>query len=144
MSKTVKTNWKGNMSFEWDVNGHKVIIDATEKVGGENKGPQPKPFMLAALGGCTGMDVVSILKKMRVTEDIDDFSVEVGGELTDEHPKHYKSMHIKYIFTPKKGVELPATKIEKAINLSEERYCGVSEVYRKADVKMTSEIVINK
>ncbi|MCD4795306.1 MAG: OsmC family protein [Bacteroidales bacterium] len=144
MSKTVKTNWKGNMSFEWEINGHKVIIDATEKVGGENKGPQPKPFMLAALGGCTGMDVVSILKKMRVTEDIDDFSVEVGGELTDEHPKHYKSMHIKYIFTPKKGVELPATKIEKAINLSEERYCGVSEVYRKADVKMTSEIVINK
>lgn len=68
----------------------------------------------------------------------------MGGELTDEHPKHYKSMHIKYIFTPKKGVELPATKIEKAINLSEERYCGVSEVYRKADVKMTSEIVINK
>ena len=144
MSKTVKTNWKGNMSFEWEINGHKVIIDATEKVGGENKGPQPKPFMLAALGGCTGMDVVSILKKMRVTEDIDDFSVEVSGELTDEHPKHYKSMHIKYIFTPKKGVELPTAKIEKAINLSEERYCGVSEVYRKANVKMTSEIVINK
>lgn len=144
MSEIVKTNWKGNMSFEWEVNGHKVIIDATGKVGGENKGPQPKPFMLAALGGCTGMDVVSILKKMRVTEDLDDFSVEVSGELTDEHPKHYKSMYVKYIFTPKKGVELPATKIEKAINLSEERYCGVSEVYRKASVKMTSEIVINK
>ena len=79
MSKTIKTNWKGNMAFEWELNGHKVMIDATEKVGGENKGPQPKPFMLAALGGCTGMDVVSILKKMRVTDMLEDFNFEVSG-----------------------------------------------------------------
>lgn len=140
----IKTSWKGNMSFEWDVNGHKVMIDATEKVGGENKGPQPKPFMLAALGGCTGMDVVSILKKMRVTDLLADFNVEVSGELTEEHPKHYTSMHVSYIFTPKEGEDLPTAKIEKAVNLSEERYCGVSEVYRKANIKMTSEIIIKK
>ena len=142
MGETIKTNWKGKMSFEWDVDGHKLTIDAKNEVGGENKGPQPKPFMLAALGGCTGMDVISILKKMKITDDLDDFSVEVGGELTNEHPKHYKAMHIKYIFTPKNGVELPAAKIEKAVNLSEEKYCGVSEVYRKADIKMSSEIII--
>ena len=144
MSEKTKTSWKGNMAFEWEVNGHKVMIDATERVGGENKGPQPKPFMLAALGGCTGMDVVSILKKMRVTDMLDDFNVEVSGELTDEHPKHFSSMHVTYTFTPKSGVELPMAKIEKAVNLSEERYCGVSEVYRKADIKMTSEIIIVK
>ena len=144
MSETIKTRWKGNMAFEWELNGHKVMIDATAKVGGENKGPQPKPFMLASLGGCTGMDVVSILKKMRVTDLLEDFNVEVSGELTDEHPKHYTSMHVSYIFTPKKGEELPMAKIEKAVNLSEERYCGVSEVYRKANIKMTSEIIIKK
>ena len=142
MSETIKTNWKGNMAFEWDLNGHKVMIDATEAVGGENRGPQPKPFMLASLGGCTGMDVISILKKMKVSDNLTDFSVEVGGELTAEHPKHYVSMHVKFIFTAKDGIELPKEKLEKAVNLSEERYCGVSEVYRKAGVKMTSEIII--
>ena len=86
MSEIIKTNWKGNMAFEWDLNGHKVMIDATEAVGGENRGPQPKPFMLASLGGCTGMDVISILKKMKVSDNLTDFSVEVGGELTTEHP----------------------------------------------------------
>jgi putative redox protein len=144
MTEKIKTNWKGNMAFEWEVNGHKVMIDATQNVGGENKGPQPKPFMLAALGGCTGMDVVSILKKMRVTELIEDFNVDVSGELTEEHPKHFISMHVSYIFTPKAGEELPMEKLEKAVNLSEERYCGVSEVYRKANIKMTSEIIIKK
>ncbi len=144
MSQKTKTSWKGNMAFEWEINGHKVMIDAMEQVGGENKGPQPKPFMLAALGGCTGMDVVSMLKKMRVTDLLEDFNVEVTGELTEEHPKHYKAMHVTYSFKPKKGEELPMAKIEKAVNLSEERYCGVSEVYRKADVKMTSEIIIIK
>ena len=142
MSETIKTNWKGNMAFEWDIKGHKIMIDAVEAVGGENRGPQPKPFMLASLGGCTGMDVISILRKMKVTEILEDFSVEVDGELTTEHPKHYVSMHVKYIFTPKKGKELPKAKLQKAVSLSEERYCGVSEVYRKAGVKMSSEIII--
>lgn len=142
MSGIIKTNWKEKMSFEWDVNGHKVTIDADERVGGENKGPTPKPFMLAALGGCTGMDVISMLGKMRVIEDIENFSVEVDGQLTDEHPKYYKSMHVKYIFEAKKGKDLPMAKLEKAVNLSEERYCGVSALYKKADVKLSSEIII--
>ena len=87
MKETTNTKWIGNMAFEWEINDHKVIIDATENVGGENKGPQPKPFMLASLGGCTAMDVISILKKMRV--DLDDFKVKVEGDITEEHPKHY-------------------------------------------------------
>ncbi|NPA68619.1 MAG: OsmC family protein [Chlorobi bacterium] len=142
MSEVIKTVWKGNMAFEWDVNGHKIMIDAVEAVGGENRGPQPKPFMLASLGGCTGMDVISILRKMKVSEKLDDFTVEVSGELTTEHPKHYVSMHVNYIFTAKNGEELPFEKLKKAVSLSEERYCGVSEVYRKAGIKMTSEITV--
>jgi len=141
MTESVKTTWLENMAFEWDVNEHKVIIDAKEAVGGQNLGPQPKTFMLAALGGCTAMDVVAILKKMRVTDDIEDFQVDVSGELTEEHPKHFTKMHVKYCFTPKDGKVLDLEKLQKAVSLSEERYCGVSVVYKKA-MEVTSEIVI--
>jgi len=142
MNSTIKTEWKGNMAFEWDVKGFKVLIDADETVGGEGKGPQPKPFMLAALGGCTGMDVISILKKMQVSDQLAGFAVEVDGELTEEQPKHYIAIHTKYVFQPKEGMVLDMEKLQKAIRLSEEKYCGVGAVYRKAGIKMTSEIVI--
>jgi putative redox protein len=83
--------------------------------------------MLVALAGCTAMDVVSILAKMRV--DLENFNVKVEGEQSEEQPVHYTSMHIIYEFW---GKDLPVEKLEKAINLSHERYCGVSAVYRKA------------
>ena len=126
------------MAFEMEINGHKIIIDADEKVGGENRGPRPKPFMQAALSGCTAMDVISILRKMRV--EVEDFKVHVEGDLTEEHPKHYTKMHIIYEFT---GKDLPINKLEKAINLSQDRYCGVSFSYKKA-MEMTHEIIINE
>ena len=126
------------MSFESEINGHKVIIDAKEEVGGQDKGPRPKPFMLAALGGCTAMDVISILKKMRV--DLKNLNVIVEGELTEEHPKHYTKMHVIYEV---EGENLPMDKIEKAVSLSEEKYCGVSAVYKKV-IEMTSEIRIKE
>lgn len=136
MKETVSISWLENMAFETEINGHKIVIDAVDEVGGENKGPRPKPFMLAALGGCTAMDVISILKKMRVK--LDDFKVIVSADLTEEHPKHFYKMHVVYEFT---GKDLPMAKLEKAINLSEERYCGVSESYRKT-MELTSEIKI--
>jgi putative redox protein len=132
----VKIKWLENMAFSAEVNGHEMILDAAEKVGGENRGPRPKPLMMAALAGCTGMDVVSILKKMRV--DLDDFNVYVEGDLTEEHPKKYTQMHVIYEF---KGKNLPEEKLQKAVNLSEESYCGVSAMYRKA-FGITSEIKI--
>ena len=134
MKHTVNVNWLKKMAFEGNVDGHKIILDANPEVGGEDRGPRPKPFMLMALAGCTGMDVVSILEKMRV--ELDDFNVIVEGELSEGHPKHYVSMHVIYEF---KGTDLPIEKLEKAINLSEERYCGVNAVYKKT-IKMTSEI----
>lgn len=132
----VTAKWLGNMAFEAEANGHKIILDAEPEVGGENKGPRPKPFMLAALGGCTAMDVISILKKMRV--EVDKFNVHVDGELTDEHPKQFYKMHVVYEFT---GKDLPEDKLKKAVELSEERYCGVSAVYKKV-MELTSEIKI--
>jgi putative redox protein len=135
-TEIIKVNWLENMAFEAEVNGHKIIIDAAEAVGGENRGPRPKPLMLVALAGCTGMDVVSILKKMRV--EVDTFNVMVEGDLTEEHPKQFSQMRVIYEF---KGKDLPMDKLEKAVNLSEERYCGVSAMYKKA-IGITTEIRI--
>ena len=137
MKTSLNINWIDGMAFESEVNGHKIIIDAVEAVGGNDRGPRPKPLMLLSLAGCTGMDVVSILKKMRV--NLDNFSVEVEANQTEEHPKHYDEMKVIYKFW---GKDLPMEKLEKAISLSEERYCGVSAVYNKY-VKMTNEIQIN-
>ncbi|MCK5730615.1 MAG: OsmC family protein [Draconibacterium sp.] len=132
----INVEWLENMAFKTVVNGHEFVIDATEKVGGENRGPRPKPLMMAALAGCTGMDVVSVLKKMRVK--LDYFNVVVEAELTEEHPKHFIKMHVIYEF---KGKDLPMAKLEKAIDLSEERYCGVSATYKQT-MELTSEIKI--
>ncbi len=132
----IKVDWLENMAFKAEVNGHEIMLDAVEAVGGENRGPRPKPLMMVALAGCTGMDVISILRKMRV--EVEGFSVRVVGDLTEEHPKHFEKMHVIYEF---KGKDLPMDKLEKAINLSEERYCGVSVSYRKA-MGITSEIRI--
>ena len=136
MGNKINVNWSGEMAFEAEVNDFKIKLDAHEAVGGKNTGPRPKPLILVALGGCTGMDVVSMLAKMRVKPDY--FNIEVDGELTEEHPKYYHKIHIKYIF---RGEDLPIEKLEKAINLSQDRYCGVSEMLRgKAEI--THEIVI--
>ena len=132
----VKVSYLENMAFEADVNGHKIILDAAEAVGGENRGARPKPLMLTALAGCTGMDVVSILKKMRV--ELSDFNVIVEGDLTEEHPKQFSKMHVIYEF---KGKDLPLEKLKKAVSLSEEIYCGVSALYKKV-IEVTSEIRI--
>ncbi len=136
MNNKVDVTWTGDMSFEADVNGFKLQLDADEKVGGHNKGPRPKPLTLASLGGCTGMDVISILKKMRVEPEW--FNVEVDGELTEEHPKYYHKIHLTYTF---KGKDLDREKLEKAVNLSQERYCGVSELLRKGS-QISSEVVV--
>ncbi len=132
----IKINWLENMAFEADVMGHKITMDAAEQVGGENRGPRPKPLLMVGLAGCTGMDVVSILKKMRV--ELDEFNVRVEGELTDEHPKQYTKMKVIYEF---KGNDLPMDKLEKAVSLSEQKYCGVSAMFKKA-IEITSEIKI--
>lgn len=137
MGNGVSVSWRDGMTFDAEINGHKLVIDADEAVGGRDLGPRPKPFMMLALAGCTGMDVVSILKKMRV--ELKDFKVSVDGELTTEHPKHYISMTVTYEFW---GNDLPMDKLEKAINLSEERYCGVSATYKQT-MNIRSEIVVH-
>ena len=137
METSIKLSHVEKMQFQTDVNGHKITIVANPSVGGEDQGPPPKPLMLVSLAGCTAMDVISILRKMRV--ELDDFDVEVQADQTKEHPKYYHKMHVIYSF---KGNDLPYDKLKKAVNLSEERYCGVSAVYKKA-IEMTTEIRVN-
>lgn len=109
------------MAFEAESEGHRITLDAGEAVGGQNRGPKPKPLLLVSLAGCTGMDIVSLLKKMRVK--IYDLQIDVQGEPTEEHPVYYKKIKLTYSF---KGPDLDHEKIEKAVRLSQERYCGVS------------------
>jgi len=132
----INTEWKGDMTFEADVNGHKVMMDANIDAGGHNLGSSPKKLMLVALSGCTGMDVISILKKMRI--EIEECNIEVQGDVAEEHPKRYTKMHVIYKFT---GKNLPIEKLQKAVSLSEETYCGVEALYKMA-IKVTSEIQI--
>ena len=136
MRHKINTSWAGNMQFEADVTGYKVVMDAATEVGGEGKGARPKQLMMAALAGCTGMDVISILKKMRV--EVENFDIEIEADMTDEHPKHYYKVHIIYKF---KGKNLDEAKLKKAIDLSQDQYCGVSATYRKT-MELTYEIVI--
>lgn len=136
MKHSIEAAWKGQMKFEANLDGHSIVIDAAPEGGGEDAGPRPKKLMMLALAGCTGMDVVSLLKKMRV--EFDDLSILVDANVTDEHPKHYDSMHITYRF---KGKNLPMDKLEKVVDMSQEKYCGVSAAYKKA-MDVTWEIVV--
>jgi putative redox protein len=131
---SIITEWKEGLAFETNLNGHVLKMDAPVEGGGTNTGPGPKKLQLAALSGCTGMDVVSILKKMRV--EIEGLNIEVEGNLADEHPKYYTSMHVIYHF---KGKNLPIDKLQKAVKMSEDTYCGVRALYSRA-IEMTSEI----
>jgi putative redox protein len=136
MKESQSVKWIDGMAFEGSVNGHSIILDAEAKVGGLDRGPRPKPLMITSLLGCTAMDVISILKKMRV--DVKDFSVHAETELTEEHPKHFSKIHLVYEFT---GTNLPMDKLEKAVSLSQDRYCGVSYTYKQV-MEMSHEIKV--
>jgi putative redox protein len=127
MKNKIEINWIKEMAFEASVNNHKIIMDASDEAGGKDRGPRPKPLTLVALAGCTGMDVVSMLKKMRV--EYSGLKIEVEGELTEEHPKTYQTITIHYKF---EGKDLPMDKLEKSVNLSMERYCGVTAMLGKS------------
>lgn len=124
--ETISMKWVDGMSFEADIEGYKITIDSNPEFGGQNKGPKPKPLMMVSLAGCTGMDVVSLMNKMRV--EYDSMSVIVEGELTEEHPKHFTRMKVIYEI---KGKNVDRGKVEKAVNLSKDKYCGVSYSYKQ-------------
>ncbi len=137
MSDTVKAKWQGNMHFISESNEGVVNLDASEEFGGTDSGLRSKSLMLTSLAGCTGMDLGSLIKKMRIA--VDGITIVVTAELTDEHPKIYKSTHISYHFS---GNDLDQAKLTKAVNLSVDRYCGVIAMFR-AFSEVTTEINFN-
>ena len=136
-TNTVITNWKkGTTEFECiSPNGVSTILGTS--VEGDKKISSPKAIMLGSLAVCSGLDIVAILKKMRV--DLDDFKINTTASLTDEHPKYYDNVSIEYHFF---GPELDKEKIEKAVDLSMTRYCGVMEMFRGFS-KVKTEIKYN-
>lgn len=136
MEKQISVIWKGNMAFEAQIEGFKLMMDAVPASGGEHLGPTPKPLLMASLGGCTGMDVISLVRKMR--QEVESLEIFLTGSITEEHPMHYEAIHLIYEFT---GKELDAEKLQKAVDLSQEKYCGVADTLKRA-VKVTYEIRI--
>ena len=128
MRQTVTCSWIEKMAFESEVTGHKIRLDADESVGGENSGPRPKALLLSALAGCTGMDVISILRKMKLEPSY--FNLRVEADMTEEHPKTYDKIRLVYEFKAADGLD--EHKVETAVGLSQEKYCGVSAMLRHA------------
>lgn len=132
-----KVTWKDGMAFDAELDGFHFTIDADQQFGGRGLGPKPKGLTLVSLAGCTAMDVVSILGKMRVT--LDSLDVSVQGTLADEHPKRFLKMIVRYTVT---GKDVPLDKLKRAISLSEESYCGVRATLAPS-VEIGHEIFLN-
>jgi putative redox protein len=127
MTHEVESVWMGKMQFNALVGGHTVIMDAPERVGGENLGSIPKPFMLTALSGCTGMDVVSMLRK--AGKELERFEVRVSGEISRTPPILYTKVHLVYDMHGDADVQEEAL---RAVERSQHEVCGVSAMMKKA------------
>ncbi len=127
MKNHVTTKWLGEMAFDsTNPSGHTLRLDGGSNEGGSSAGFRPKALMLSALAGCTGLDVASLIKKMKL--DVTDFHIETIANLTEEHPKYYDAVVLEYHFH---GANLNEDKLQKAVNLSVEKYCGVMAMFRQ-------------
>ncbi len=127
MAHEIDVQWMGKMQFNALVNGHTIVMDAPEKAGGEDHGPIPKPFILTALAGCTGMDIAAILRKANKYPQ--SFDMKVMGEISKKAPIEYIAIHVIYDF---KGEEANKEAALQAVTDSQEKYCGVSSMLKKA------------
>lgn len=107
--------------------GHTLTLDAKQAAGGQERGPRPMELLLLGLGGCTAMDVISILRKMR--QLVTGYQVEVHGERAAEHPQVYTQMTVEHIVT---GANLDEAAVRRAIELSNTRYCSAQAMLRQA------------
>tara|TARA_B100001123_G_C15235119_1_gene996843 strand:- start:501 stop:917 length:417 start_codon:yes stop_codon:yes gene_type:complete len=125
MTNKVITKWSEGMKFQTiGPNGSSITVGSSLE-GDNQKVPSPKALMLSSLAACSGIDVVSILEKMKIK--LSDFKINTIGSLTQEHPKYYNKVLMEYHFY---GEQLDKEKINKAVNLSITKYCGVMEMFR--------------
>jgi putative redox protein len=123
-----KVVWKGGLAFDGSSDtGFVVPLDGVAEAGGEDKGFRPLELMAVSLAGCTAMDVISILKKMK--QEVTSFEVNVRAGRANEHPKVFTDITIEYMVT---GKNIDRIAVEKAVNLSETRYCPSQAMLRKS------------
>ena len=137
MKHEIETQWMGKMQFNALVNGHTIIMDAPERVGGEDHGPIPKPFVLTALSGCTGMDVIALLRKQGKT--LKELNLKVSGEISKQPPIEYVSANIVYEIN---GNDEDQQAAYDAVMTSQEKICGVSHMLKKI-IPVTWQIIYN-
>jgi putative redox protein len=113
--------WDGKLAFSGITpSGHEIKMDTAESLGGENSAPTPVELLINAVAGCTAIDIVLILEKMRLK--LNSFEIEISGERAEEHPKRFTDIHLHYILDG----ELDTEKVRKAIKLSKDKYCSVA------------------
>ncbi len=117
--------------------GHAIVLDGAPEIGGNNLGARPMELVLMGLGGCTAMDVISILKKSR--QEITDCEILLEAQRADSEPKVFTRIHLQFIVT---GNALSEVHVKRAIDLSAEKYCSVSHMLNKtADITHEYRIV---
>ncbi len=126
MAYDLTTYHVDKLAFDVHIDGHITRIDTTEDDGSLDSGPSPKKLLLGTLAACTGIDVAGMLRKMRVP--FSDLSIQTTAELTEEHPKVFSEVHVIYRI---KVEERHRKKVERAVDLSKDKYCGVSAMLKE-------------
>lgn len=130
-----KLNWDGKMGFlASGDSGHSLKVDVNLENGGQDSGPRPMELILHGLGGCSGADVVSILKKMKL--DLKSLTIEITGERAEDHPKKFTAIHLVYRIS---GTDIDPEKAKRAVELSLTKYCSVAG---SLNAKITYELII--
>lgn len=126
-----KITYTGGMQFVAQADsGPAIVMDAETEFGGKNAGPRPSELLIMGIGGCSGMDIISVLKKKK--ENVTGFEINVTGTKAEEHPKKYTAIDIEYVV---KGKNLSDAAVKRAVDLSMEKYCSV-----KATLEGTAKI----
>ena len=137
MSTTAKVTWTDGALFVAEAgSGHTFTMDGSPEVGGRNLAARPMEVMLMGMGGCTAIDVVSMLKKQR--QDIEGVEVSLVAERANDHPMVYTE--VKLVYTVR-GRKLSKALIGRAVTLSDEKYCSATAMFRKS-AKVTHEVVL--
>jgi putative redox protein len=137
MANSAKVSWVDGALFVAEAgSGHTFTMDGSPDVGGRNLGARPMEVMLIGMGGCTAIDVVSMLKKQR--QDIEGVEVSLVGERATEHPMVYTE--VKLVYTVR-GRKLSKALVERAVSLSDEKYCSATAMFKKS-AKVTHEVVL--
>ena len=134
-----KIKWMQDVSFKGNSeSGHEVVLDGPEELGGKGLGMRPMEMMLIGMGGCTSFDVVTILKRSR--QQITGCIAEIEATRADEIPKVFTSIHIHFLI---RGIDLQEKAVERAVELSANKYCSASIMLGKS-VKITHDFVISE